>query len=390
MFQQRIEHLRSICKEQRVDGFLISSASNIFYLSGFNRFLVDHDGYLLVTKSSVFLITSPLYTEAVRKFTPDLEVLETSPDAWYSQMVKQIVDKEKLTTIGFEEKDLRVAEYFDLQEEKIQTKSVSLRNLRVQKEKEEIKAVEKACLLTDKTFDYILPFVKEGLSELELSEKMTAFAKSLGADIGFPSIVAFGRHSAVPHHMTSDEKLTKNSFVLFDFGLRADNYLSDMSRTVFFGKPTEQQISLYETVKKSQEEAITFIKEKVQGVTRDGEPHGRGSLVGGHGAVERQDPAETFKLFGKDVDDIARNVIEKAGFPAYPHALGHGIGLEVHEAPTLSKYSPEKLIENMVFTIEPGIYLPELGGVRIEDMYVLQDNQLKQLTQSSKELIVIS
>ncbi|HYK08793.1 MAG TPA: aminopeptidase P family protein [Candidatus Eisenbacteria bacterium] len=379
MFQQRIEHLRSICKEQQVDGFLISSASNIFYLSGFNRFLVDHDGYLLVTKSSVFLITSPLYTEAVRKFTPDLAILETSPDAWYSQMVKQIVDKEKLTVIGFEEKDLRVAEYFDLQEEKIATKSVSLRNLRVQKEQEEIKAVEKACLLTDKTFDYILPFVKEGVTELELSEKMSAFAKSQGAEIGFPSIVAFGRHSAVPHHMTSDEKLTKNSFVLFDFGLRADNYLSDMSRTVFFGTPSEHQVTLYETVKKSQEEAMKYISSSLLALSSEKE-------------TTNDEPQTTnqIDIFGKDVDDVARKVIENAGFPAYPHALGHGIGLEVHEAPTLSKYSPEKLIENMVFTIEPGIYLPELGGVRIEDMFVLQDNQLKQLTNSSKQLIILN
>jgi len=186
MFQQRIEHLRSVCKEQKVDGFLISLSANIFYLSGFNRFLVDHDGFLLVTPNNIFLITSPLYTEAVRKFTPDLEILETSPDAWYSQMVKRIVDKEKLSTIGFEERDLRVSEYFDLQEEKVTVKSVSLRNLRIQKEKEEIAAIEKACLITDRTFNNILPFIKEGVTELELAEKMSVFAKSQGADIGFP------------------------------------------------------------------------------------------------------------------------------------------------------------------------------------------------------------
>lgn len=378
MFDSRIAHLRQVMRDAQVDGFLISSSSNIFYLSGFNRFLVDHDGFLLVTKSNVFLITSPLYTEAVRKFTPDLEILETSPDAWYSQMVKQIVDKEKLATIGFEEKDLRVAEYFDLQEEKIQTKSVSLRNLRVQKEKDEVAAVEKACLVTDKTFESILPFVKEGVTELELAEKMSAFAKSQGVEIGFPSIVAFGRHSAVPHHMTSEEKLIKNSFVLFDFGLRANNYLSDMSRTVFFGAPSEHQVKLYETVRKSQEAAIEYISSSLLVHSSEKETTND----------ERRTNNQT-ELFGKDVDEVARKVIEKEGFPAYPHALGHGIGLEVHEAPTLSKYSPEKLIENMVFTIEPGIYLPELGGVRIEDMFVLQNKELKQLTHSSKELIVI-
>lgn len=357
---ERIEHLRKILLEKGVDGFLISSTSNIFYLSGFNRFLQDHDGYLLVTKTHSYLITSPLYTHAVKKFTPDLALLETGHDVWYSQMVKKIATQENLQIIGFEEQDLRVSEYFDLQEEKMQLKSVSLRNLRIQKSEEEIAHIQKACLLADETFSHIIPFITEGVTELQLATQMSTFLKTKGTDVGFPTIVAFGPHSAVPHHMTSDEKLVKNSFVLFDFGVGYKSYLSDMSRTVFFGKPTEHQVKLYETVKKSQEDAIEFIEKNI------------GS-----------------EIFGKDVDQLARETIEKAGFPSYPHALGHGIGLAVHEAPTLSQYSPEKILDSMVFTIEPGIYLPETGGVRIEDMFVLEKYKLKQLTHSPKELIVL-
>lgn len=390
----RLQHLQDICQQAQVDGFLISSTSNIFYLSGFNRFLVDHDGYLLVTRKNHYLITSPLYTHAVKKFTPELAVLETSPDVWYSQMIKKIVVNEGLQIIGFEEQDLRVSEFFDLQDEKVQLKSVSLRNLRVQKDTEEISNVQKACTLTDQTFEHILSFIKEGVTELQLSEEMEHFVKSQGAEIGFPSIVAFGVHSAVPHHMTSDEKLTKNSFVLFDFGIKYKSYLSDMSRTVFFGQPTDEQKNLYETVKKSQEKAIEYIESVILGAGRN-EVKEAASLRSQEGVMpeSNQDAGQASMtipdIFVKDVDALSRDVIEKAGFPAYPHALGHGIGLEVHEAPTLSKYSPEKLIDGMVFTLEPGIYVPELGGVRIEDMFVIQNKKLKQLTHAAKELIVL-
>ncbi len=385
--KSRLNHLQQIMSAAAVDGFLISSSSNIFYLSGFNRFLEDHDGFLLVTKKDHYLITSPLYTEAVKKFTPDLQILETSPDAWYAQMVKQVAEKQNIKVIGFEEKDLRVAEFFDLEEQKIELKSVSLRNLRLQKDAKEISAISKACILTDKAFEHILPFIKEGVTELDLANKMQEFLKKNNSDMGFPAIVAFGRHSAVPHHMTSEEKLIKNSFVLFDFGVKVDSYLSDMSRTVFYGVPSTGQIKLYETVKKSQQAAIDYIEKKLQTVILGNEervtPESRSKIDSGQARMTIPD------IFTKDVDALSRKVIEDAKFTAYPHALGHGIGLEVHEAPTLSLYSPEKLLDGMVFTLEPGIYEPSMGGVRIEDMYVIRNQKLEQLTHASKELIVI-
>lgn len=357
----RLSHLRAICEERGVDGFLISSSANIFYLSGFDRFLVDHDGFLLITPKNNYLITSPLYTHAVKKFTPDLPVLETSGDIWYSQMIKKVVTEEKLKVIGFEEHDLRVNEYLDLQEDGVTLKSVSLRSLRSQKDEEEVAKIQEASRLTDETFAHILPFIREGVTEMELATRMQEFLRSKAADMGFPSIVAFGQHSAVPHHMTSDEKLAKNSFILFDFGAGYKKYVSDMSRTVFFGSPSSEQVRLYETVKKSQQAAVAYIEKNIGG-----------------------------DLFGKTVDEVSRKVIADAKFPVYPHALGHGVGLEVHEAPTLSQYSPEKLIDGMVFTIEPGIYVPGAGGVRIEDVYTIQNKKLVQLTQSAKDLMVIS
>lgn len=363
MQNARIDHLRAICRQSGVDGFLVSSTSNIFYLSGFNRFLVDHDGFLFVTMKSIFLITSPLYTEAVRTYTPGLALLETTPDAWYAEHIKKVAQDEDIKLIGFEEQDLRVAEFFDLQDQGLDLRSVSLRFLRMEKDSKEIAAVTKACEITDKVFAHILPFIKEGVTELQLADEMEKHAKQCGAAIGFPSIVAFGQHAAVPHHMTGEDRLQKNSFVLFDFGIRADGYLSDMSRTVFFGTPTQEQKQMYEITKKSQEEAIKFLEIQLKSTSP--------------------------KIAGKDVDNAARTVIKKANLPIYPHSLGHGVGLDVHESPSLSHIGKDMISEGMVFTLEPGVYLPALGGVRIEDVYTIQNGQLLQLTQSPKDLIVI-
>lgn len=363
MYQDRINHLRNICRTYNIDSYLISSSSNIFYFSGFGRFLQDHDGYLLVTPNSVFLITSPLYTEAVKKYTPELALLETSPDKWYTKHIKEIMDHENLKHLGFEESDLRTSEYFDLLDEKVDAVSVPLRYARIYKDNAELTAIQKACELTDKTFTDILSFLKPGVTELQVSEKMEHFMRENGGKAGFPTIVGSGPHAAVPHHMTSDEKLQKNSFVLLDYGGEIDRYMADMSRTVFLGTPTDEQRLMYETVRKAQQTAM----EKIQDYLDKG---------------EKQIPANV-------IDDVAREVIEQAGFPSYPHSLGHGIGLEVHEAPTLSRFAKDKLEDSMVFTIEPGIYLPGVGGVRIEDMYVIRDNKLLQLTHSPKDLIVL-
>ncbi len=362
--ENRIDHLRNILRQQKTDAILISSSSNIFYLSGFNRFLVDHDGYLLVTMKRTFLITSPLYTEAVKKFTPDLRLLETTPDVWTAQHVKKIIDEDQIKILGFEEEDLRVSEFFDLQDKQISLQPVSLRSLRLEKDEKELIAIQKACNITDKVFSHILSFIKEGVSEIQLSDEMDHFAKECGAMIGFPSIVAFGMHAAVPHHMTSEEKLQRNSFILFDFGIRSDGYLSDMSRTVFFGTPSVEQKIMHEVTKKSQEEAISFLENQLK-------------------------TSSSAKISGKETDNAARTVIKKANLPVYPHSLGHGVGLDVHEAPGLSHIGKDELSEGMVFTIEPGIYIPSLGGIRIEDVFTIKNGKLLQLTHSSKELIVI-
>lgn len=362
MNQDRINVLRQICKLYHVDSFLISSNINISYLSGFNRFLKEHDGYFLVTPTRAFLITSPLYSHAVKKYSPDLALLETTPEVWYAKHIRKVLEEEHIKTVGIDEVDMTVSQYFDLLDEKIEIFSVPLRELRIKKDTQEIAAIQKTSELADKTFTQILPYVKVGVTEIELAEIMKKITRELGGDLPYEPIIAFGENAAVPHHMISDEKLTENGFVLFDYVPLLKGYMSDMSRTVFVGTPTDKQKDIYETVKLSQQKAADKIQELLD--TREPIP-------------------------AKLIDQTARDVITDKQYPIYPHSLGHGIGLEVHEAPTLSVYSQDMLTEGMVFTLEPGIYFPGSGGVRIEDVYTIVNGKLEQLTHSPKDLIVI-
>lgn len=228
----------------------------------------------------------------------------------------------------------------------------------------EISNIEKACKLTDKAFNYILNKIRQGISEKELAFKIEFFIKKNGADIAFPSIVAFGKNSAFPHHVpTNNSKLiTHNSIILLDFGAKVDNYCSDMTRTVFFGKPTTEQKLMHQTVLEAQKQAIDYLK----------------SSIINHKSIS-----------AKDVDETSRKYIISKGYRTIPHSVGHGIGLEVHEPPHLSPKSKDILKPGMVFTIEPGIYIKGSGGVRIEDVIVLKNNGLSFLSKSSRELITL-
>lgn len=363
MNKARLEHLRSILEQYQVDAFLVSSNINIHYLSGFNRFLKEHDGYYFITPTNAYLITSPLYSGAVKKYTPEISLLETSPDKWYTEHVLEIVSKEEIKKIGFEEYDLRVGEYWDFTDKKLELLPIPLRTLRMKKDATELLAIEKACKVSDEAFSFILDKIKEGVSELELGRQLEQYIIDHGGTIPHQAIIAFAENAAVPHHMTGEETLTKNSFVLFDFMATVDHYLSDMSRTVFLGALNDKQKEMHQLTLASQEKAMSLIQ-------------------------ELWDKGER-SISTKIIDDAARKIIEDNGYQSYPHALGHGIGLEVHEAPTVSRYSKDNLEEGMVFTIEPGVYVPGFGGVRIEDMFVLEEKGIRQLTHSPKELIVI-
>ena len=233
---------------------------------------------------------------------------------------------------------------------------------RVIKTPREISKIKKACNLGDKVFDYILRKIHLGITEKELAQEINSLIKNYKSKPSFPTIVAFGENSANIHNIPTDNKLAKNQIILLDFGTKIDGYCSDMTRTIFFGKPTEKQKKMYVTVLKAQSLAIKTIKNK-------------------HLSKK---PIKAF-----DIDKIARNYITSHDYESFKHGLGHGIGKKVHEAFRISPKSKNLLKEGMIFSIEPGIYIPNFGGVRIEDLVVLEKSGPRILTHSPKNFIIL-
>lgn len=229
------------------------------------------------------------------------------------------------------------------------------------KTNEEIDKIRKACKLADKTFEYILGKIKLGITEKELAKKINSFIRKNGASLSFRTIVAFGKNSSEIHHKTTLRKLKKGDIVMFDLGAKLDGYCSDITRTLFFGKATEEQKKVYQTVLKSHELAI----QQFNNITIK----------------------QLKNIKASEVDKVARNYIVSQGYPTIPHSLGHGVGKIVHSGFKLSPKSKTILRTGMVFSIEPGIYLKGKFGVRIEDLVVLKENGIEVLTNSPKELI---
>lgn len=363
MRSNRLETLKSKMLQEKLEAVLISSVANITYLTGYaNFFREERDGYVLITKSGNFILTHSIYSKSLDGKIPGFEVMEISRREPSEKIIKKIV-KKKNANIGIEEHDLRVYEYKMLKKIFENLKNFDLKIKRSVKDEQELKLISKACQIGDQVFAEVLKKIKAGISEKKLAYEIDQEIRSLGCEPSFRTIVAFGKNAAHPHHQSSDKQLTMNdNLILMDFGVLFENYCSDMTRTVFFGKPTTKQKKMYETVLESQQKATEFIRNQL---------------------------AEGKKIKASDVDKVARNYIISQEFPSIPHSLGHGIGLEVHEHPHLSPRSKETLGEGMVFSIEPGIYEIGFGGVRIEDLYVMEKNNLKQITNSVKKLITV-
>src|SRR3989344_3028014 len=365
MIKTKIEKIRNLLTEGKSDGILISSVANIVYLTGYSGFSIEErEAYLVVTKDSQYIITDGRYSETIKKEVKDFSLEIRSSKNSLEDIFKNIVRENQIKSLGVEEDDLRVKEYKALGKVFQKLVGVSINPHRAIKTLEEINFIEEACKLGDKTFSYILKKIKVGMSEKEVAWEMEQFIKSQGATLSFPTIVAFSENSSVPHHQLGHKKMEEQDgqFVLLDFGVKIENYCSDMTRTIFFGKHQQKQIEIYQTVLMAQQKAIEFINSSIKS-------------------------GKQIKAY--QVDKVARDYIISKGYKTIPHSLGHGIGLEVHEHPYISPKSNEILKEGMVFSIEPGIYLPDFGGVRIEDLFVLEKNGLRQLTNSDKKLFFI-
>ena len=355
--------LRELIKKNKLDAVLISSHSNIVYLTNYSGFSKEErEAYLLVTKNKQYILTDGRYAQAVEHLITNFELIEISSKLSFENKLKDLAKKNKIKKLGFEPHDMTVLEHKKLSRLFNDLNHLTLNSLRSIKTPEEILFIEKACKLGDKTFSYILKKIKEGISEKELAFEIEFFIKKHGADISFPPIVAFGKNSAIPHHVPTNNQLTNNQIILLDFGVKLDNYCSDMTRTVFFGSANAEFKRMYETVLAAQQKSI----EKIN-------------------ILMSQSP----NIPASQIDRAARDYIISKGYKTIPHSVGHGIGLEVHESPRLSPKSRDILKEGMVFSIEPGIYIPEIGGVRIEDVVVLEKSGPRLLTKSTHQPIDI-
>lgn len=355
--QQRVNKLRKQIEEQPFDGMLILKPENRRYLSGFT----GSSGYLLITGQEAVLITDFRYTEQAKGQAPHFRVVEhgsSAPDA-----IRAELESAGVKRLAFETDHLTYALYAAYNEkfapvELIPTEGI-VEKIRAVKDEQEIATIRQACAIADAAFSHILGFLKPGISERDVALELEFFMRRQGAkSSSFDIIVASGTRSSLPHGVASDKILQQGDFVKLDFGALYDGYCSDITRTVVLGEPNEQQKQIYNIVLEAQLRALDHLKPGMS---------------------------------GKEADALARDLIREKGYgDQFGHTLGHGLGLYIHEAPRLSALSDDRLEPGMVVTVEPGIYIPGFGGVRIEDDVVITESGIDILTRSTKELVILS
>lgn len=376
-FVDRIKRLQKDLGRRQLGAVLVSSPAHITYLTGYSNFSTEErEAFVLVTKKEGFILTDGRYAEAVKKEVPHLKLIEISHQNPTKKVLAKLSKMHKVKKVGIEEGNLTVAEYKSLSKVFTRLLDFKVRTYRSVKETDEVELIKKACELVDQAYEYILKKLKPGVSEEEIALELELFIKKHGAKLSFDPIIAFEGNCATPHHQTGQTTLTgKNGqFILMDFGAKVGSYCSDMTRVVFWGKPSRQQRKMYQAVLEAHQKAVDFITANLE---------------------------KPIKV--SEVSKVTNNYLVAQGYPPIPHSLGHGVGLEIHEHPYLSPKSKEVLKEGMVFSIEPGVYFPQensrrakrevylpgIGGVRLEDLYTIQHGKLVQLTKSPKRMMVL-
>jgi Xaa-Pro aminopeptidase len=355
-YETRQKNSRKILDSCPLDGILVVSLENIRYLCGFT----GSDGAFVITQKESFFLTDSRY------WTQADEEVEGARIIHYKKKMEGIfslLSDLKLGEIGFESAFLPFSAYQFLTERLANATRLvplenDLKNLRAVKDPHELVLIRRAIDIASNAFSRAAEMLKEGVVEREVALEMESMMKRSGAEaIGFDIILASGKRSALPHGKASGKRIEKGDFILVDFGSGFQGYHSDQTRTVVCGSPSPEQQKIYEIVKEAHDKAI----EKV----RPGIPIG-------------------------EVDGAARDTIRNHGYGEYfGHGTGHGIGLAVHEDPAVNSENKGLLQEGMVFTVEPGIYIPDWGGVRIEDMVLVTPHGVEVLTYLPGEMRVI-
>lgn len=348
--QSRIDRLlKSLNKDGCV---LISSFYNIFYYSGFT----SEDAYLLITSSKKFIITDSRYFVQAKLESPDFELIDIAKGWGY--IFENICED----MIFFEENHLTYGNY-EFISQKAENKEFIPSQAEIDKPRQikdelELKTIAEAEKIGDMAFSHILDILHQGMSEREVAFELEMYMKKRGATaLSFETIAASGVRSAMPHGVASGKVIKKGDLLTLDFGCVYKGYCSDMTRTVVIGAPDVRQKEIYEIVLKAQTEALLALKPGIE---------------------------------CKEVDAIARKDIADSGYGKnFGHALGHSVGIQIHEKPVFSPKSNDTLQNGNVLSVEPGIYIDGWGGVRIEDLIAVSEGEIINLTKSPKELIVI-
>lgn len=347
--------LRKLLQKQKVEGFLITDLTNVRYLTGFT----GSSGFAVITDNRAVFVTDFRYQEQARYEVKGWRIKIEHTER--SKEIKNICDFINIKKLGFEDHNISYGFYRKLVRNKITLQPLTniVESLRIIKSAEELSYTKASIKRAETAFRKLLPFIKTGITERKLALKFEELLKFEGCKIlPFEVIVASGFRSALPHAKPTDKKIKKGDLVVFDWGGEFEGYCSDMTRTILVkGGNISRQKELYYKVLEAQKRAIESVKPGIKAAV---------------------------------VDAAARDYINREGYDEYfGHGTGHGVGLAVHEKPVVSWRSKDTIKEDMIFTIEPGIYLPGFGGVRIEDMVTVRKDGAEIITTLPKKLKII-
>jgi len=341
---------QALLEPLELDALYITRPENVRYLTGFPH---PEDAQVLIAPEGAFLLTDPRYPEAERESRIPARVLKREE--------REALFQDLRGRVGFEAEHLPYAALERLRElspaEWVPTKGV-IERLRLKKSPEEVARIRQAQALAERALERALALLRPGVEEREVALEIEFFLRKEGAEgVAFPPIVASGARGALPHAGASEKRLEPGELITLDLGAKVAGYHSDMTRTVALGKPSPEMRRVYEAVQEALEVALQGLK-----------------------------PGRT----GKEVDALAREALGRHGLDRYfVHSLGHGVGLAVHEGPGLSPYTEEVLEPGMVVTVEPGVYLPGVGGVRIEELVLITEDGIELLSRFPRELSIL-
>jgi Xaa-Pro aminopeptidase len=358
-FRARQQQIAYVLADSGRDAFLVTHMPNARYLCGFT----GSSGLLVVGPRRRTLITDGRYTGQARQEVQGANVVIAKVAALAAAAALLSDNRHSALRVAIEAEHMTVAVRSRLR--KLLPKKTSIQDLssvveraRMKKDAQELKLVRNAVVLGAKLLDTAVAAIRPGVAEAAVAAELEYAARRAGAqEMSFPTIVAAGPHSAMPHWRASARPIPRRGFVVLDFGVILAGYCSDMTRTVHVGKPTAEMRSLYDVVRQAQEAALEAVRP--------------GATVG-------------------EVDEAARSVLRRARLDKYfTHSTGHGVGLEIHELPRIARGEKQVLEPGMVITIEPGVYVPGRGGVRIEDMVAVTASGCEILTPATKDLITL-